>query len=152
LGRSVHSTKKNKEALVVTGKEIGLEVTIYKSNYTVMSRDQNSRRSHNIKTHTSSFERVEQLKYLGTIIINQNFNQEEIKSRLKSGNACYRSVQNLLSSSLLSNNIKIKIYGILILSVVFYVCETWSLTLMVEPRLRVFENRVLRKILGLKRD
>ena len=78
--------------------------------------------------------------------------QKEIKSRLKLGNACYHSVQNLLSSSLLSKNLKIKIYRTIILPVVLYGCETWSLTLREEHRLRVFENRVLRRIFGPKRD
>jgi hypothetical protein len=64
--------------------------------------------------------------------------------RLNSGNACYHSVQNLLSSRLLSKNIKIRIYKTLIFPVVLYGCETWSLTLREEHRLRVFENRVLR--------
>jgi len=78
--------------------------------------------------------------------------QEEIKSRLKSGNACYHSVQNILSSSLLFKNLKIKIHRIIILPVVLYGCETWSLTLREERGLRVFENRVLRRIFGPKRD
>jgi len=82
---------------------------------------------------------------------NQNSIQEKIKSRLKSGNACYYSVQNILSSSLLSKNLKIKIYRTIILPVILYGCETWSLTLRKECRLRVFENRVLRRIFGLKR-
>ena len=73
-----------------------------------------------------------------------NYIQEEIKSRLKLGNACYYSVQNILSSSLLSKKLKIKIYRTIILPVVVYGCETWSLTLREERRLRVFENRVLR--------
>ena len=70
----------------------------------VMSRDQNAGRSHNIKIDNISSERVEQFKYFGTTLTNQNSIQEEIKSRLKSGNACYHSVQNILSSSLLSKN------------------------------------------------
>ena len=82
----------------------------------------------------------------------QNSILEEIKSRLKSGNACYHSVQNILSSSLLSKNLKIKIYRTIILPVVLHGCETWSLTLRKERRLRVFENRVLRRIFGPKRD
>jgi hypothetical protein len=83
---------------------------------------------------------------------NQNLIQEEIKRRLNSGNACYHSVQNLLSSRLLSKNIKMRIYKTIILPVVLYGCGTWSLTLREEHRLRVFENRVLRRIFGPKRD
>ena len=78
--------------------------------------------------------------------------QEEIKSRLKSGAACCLSVQNLLPSSLLSKNLKIKKYRTVILPVVLYGCETWSLALREEPRLRVFENCVLRRMSGPKRD
>ena len=91
-------------------------------------------------------------KYLGRILTDQNSIQEEIKSRLKSGNACYHSVQNLLSSSLLSKNLNINIYRTTILPVVLYGCETWSLRLREERRLRVFENRVLRRIFWPKRD
>jgi len=94
---------------------------------------------------------VEEFKCLGTTLTNQNSIQEEIKRRLKSGNACYHSVQKLLSSSLLSKNLKIKIYRTIILPVL-YGCETWSLTLLEEGRLWVFENRVLRRIFGPKRD
>jgi len=61
-------------------------------------------------------------------------------------------VQNLLSSSLVSKNLKFKIHRTIILHVVLYGCETWSLTLREKCRLRVFENRVLRRIFGLMRD
>jgi hypothetical protein len=77
---------------------------------------------------------------------------EEIKSRLNSGNARYSSVQSLLSTRLLSRNVKVKIYPAIILPDVLYGCETWSLTLREEHGLRVFENRVLRRIFGPKRD
>ena len=70
---------------------------------------------------------------------------------MKPGNACYHSVQNLLSSSLLSKNLKIKVHRTLILLAVLYGCETWSLTLREERRLSVFENKLLRKIFGPKR-
>jgi hypothetical protein len=73
---------------------------------------------------------------------------EESKSRLNLGNAWYHSVQSLLSSRLLSRNVKVKIYKTIILPVVLYGCETWSLTLREEHRLRVFENRALRRIFG----
>ena len=67
----------------------------------VMSRDQNAGQIQSVRMNNSTFERVEEFKYLGTTLTNQNATQEEIKSRLRSGNACYRSVQNLLSSRLL---------------------------------------------------
>ena len=108
-GGSVHTVKKNTEALVVDSKETGLEVNADKTKYVVMSREQNAGQSYSMKTDNSSFGRVEEFKYLGTTLTNQNSIQEEIKSRLKSGNACYHLVQNILSSSLLSKNLKIKI-------------------------------------------
>jgi hypothetical protein len=90
----------------------------------VMSRDRNAGRSHIMKTDNRYFERVERLKVLGTNLRNQNSFQEEIKSKLKSGNACYHLVQNLLSSNFLSKNIKIKICITIIFPVVLYGCET----------------------------
>ena len=110
MGRSIHTIKKSTEALVVASKETELKVNAEKTKYMVTSHNQNAGQSHNIKTDNISFERVEQFRYLGTTLTYQNSIQEEIKSRLKSGNACYHPVQNLLSSSLLSKNIKIKIY------------------------------------------
>ena len=84
----------------------------------VMSRDQNAGRIHSVRIHNSSFERVKEFKYLGTTLTNQNSIAEDIKSRLKSGNACYHSVQILLSSRLLSNNLKIKVHRTVILPLV----------------------------------
>jgi len=136
----------------VASKEIGLEVNADRTKYMVMSRNQNAGRSYSMKIDNSSLERVEEFKCLGAILTNKNYIQEEIKSRLKSGNACYHSVQIFLSTNVLSKNLKIKIYGTKMLPVVLYGCETWSLTLREKRRLRVFENRVLRRIFGPKRD
>jgi len=80
-----------------------------------MSRDQNAGRIQSVRIDNSIFERVEEFKYLGTTLTNQNSITEEIKSRLRSENACYHSVQNLLSSRLLSRNLKIKIYRTIIM-------------------------------------
>jgi hypothetical protein len=100
-----------------------------------------------MKNDNSSLERVEKFKYLGTTLTNKNSIQEEIKSRLNLRNACYYSAQNLLSSSLLTKNLKDKIYSTIILPVVLYGCETWLLTLREERRLSV-----LRRLFGPKRD
>ena len=90
LDGSVHTIRKNREALVVACKETGLEVNADNTKYMVMSRDQNGGRSHNIKIDNSSFERVEQFRYLRTTLTNQNSMQEEIKRKLKSANAIIR--------------------------------------------------------------
>jgi hypothetical protein len=94
------------------------------------------------------FENVAQFKYLGMTVTDRTLIQEEIKRRLNSGNACHHSVQNFLSSYLL----KTRIYVTIILPVVLYGCETWSLTLWEEHRMRVSENGVLRITFGPKRD
>jgi hypothetical protein len=112
VGESVHTAEKNTEAVVGASKETVLAVNSDKTKYRVTSRDQNAGRSHNIKIENSSFEKF---KYLRTNLKNQNSIQEGIKSRLKTGNVCCHSVQNLLSSSLLSKNKNIKIYRTIIL-------------------------------------
>ena len=120
LGGSIHTLKENAEALVAVTRETGLEVSADKSKYVVMSRYQNAGRNHSVRIdNNSTFERVEEFKYLGTTLTNQNCFLEEIKGRLRLGNACYHSVQNLLSSRLLPKNLKIKIYRTIILPVIF---------------------------------
>jgi len=94
LGAGMLATKGNKRAIVVASRWFGLQVNADNSKYMVSLEN-------SMTTGDRSSERVEQFKYLGTTLTHQNSIQEEIKSRLKSGNACYHSVQNLLSSSLL---------------------------------------------------
>jgi hypothetical protein len=94
----------------------------------LLSRHQSVGQNRDIKIANRSFENVSQLRYLGMTVTNRNLIQEEIKRRLNSGNACYHSVQNLLSSCLLSKNLKIRIYRTIIFPVVLYGCETWSVT------------------------
>jgi hypothetical protein len=121
---------------VVASKEICLEVNADKSKHMTTYRDQNAGRSHNIKMDdNNSFEQVEKFKYLRKTLTHHNSIQEKIKRRLKSGNACYESVQNLLSSISRSRNIKIPMYKIIILPVVLHGCGTWSFTLKEERRL-----------------
>jgi hypothetical protein len=139
-------------ALLDASKEVGLEVNPEKTKYMLMSRSQKTGQKYSIKIVNRSFEHVAKFRYIRTTLTDQNDMHEEIKSRLNRGNACYHSVQSLLSSRLLSWNLKVKIYKTIILPVVLYGCETWSLTLREEHRLKVFENRVLRRIFGPTRD
>jgi hypothetical protein len=148
LGDNIDAIKKNTETLIDYCKEVGLEVNAERSKNTciLLSHPQNPGENHDIKMANVSFDNGAQLKYLGTRVTNQNLIQEEIKRELNSGNACYHSVQNLLSSRLVSNNIEITICRTIILPVVLYWRETWSLTLREEHRVRVFEKRTLKRI------
>ena len=110
LGRSIHTLQENAEPLVAATREIGLEVSADKTKYIFRSRDQNAGRSHNVGIDNSTFDRLDDFECLGTTLTTQNSIAEEIECRLKSGNACYHSVQNILSSRLLSKNSKIMLH------------------------------------------
>jgi hypothetical protein len=118
LGDNI-DTIKNTKTITDASKEVGLEINVDKTKYMLLSRHQNvgQNREIKIKIANRSFENVSQFKYLGTTVTNQNLIQEEIKRRLNSGNACYHSVQSLLSSRLLSRNVNIRIYKTIILPV-----------------------------------
>jgi hypothetical protein len=108
LGDNIDTIKKNKETIIGASKEVGLVINVEKTKY-MLPCQQNVGRNQDIKIARSPFENVSWFKYLGTTITNQNFIQEEIKRRMNSGNAFYHSVKNLLSSHLLSKNLKIRI-------------------------------------------
>jgi hypothetical protein len=150
LGDSVNTIQENSETLLEASRDIGLEINTEQTKYMIMSH-LSSGQNQNIRIANESFENVAKFKYMGTTLTNQNDIRYEIKSRLNSGNACYHSVQNILSPRPITKNLKIKIYRTVILPVVLYGCETWSLTFGEEHRLRFSENRVLR-IFGPKRE
>jgi hypothetical protein len=135
---NIDTIKKNTETLIDAIKKVGMEINVENTKYVLLSRHQNVGQNRDIKTANRSFENVSQFKYLGTTVTNKNLIPEEIKRRLNSGNACYHSVQNLLSSRLLAKNLTIRIYETIILPLLLYGCETCSLTLTEEHRLRVF--------------
>jgi glycerol-3-phosphate O-acyltransferase len=121
--------KKITTAVLDASKEVGLEVNPEKTKYILVSRCQKAGQRQSIKIGNRSLESVAKFKYLGTTLTDQNCIHKEIKSRPNSGNACYHSVQSILSSRLLSRNVKVKIHRTIIVPVVLYGCETWSLTL-----------------------
>jgi hypothetical protein len=88
LGGSLHTIKKGTEALVVASKEVCIEVNDEKLKYILIFRDQHAGQNHNLKVGNKSFERVKHFRYLGQLLTIQNSIHEEIKRRLKSGNAC----------------------------------------------------------------
>ena len=119
----------------------------------ITSRHQNFLQNQNIVIENLSFEKVEKFKYLGVTVTNTNDIREEIKRRINMGNACYYSLEKILSSLLFSKKLKVNTsYKTIVLSVVLYSCETRFLMLREEHMLKVFENKVLRTIFGAKRD
>jgi hypothetical protein len=129
LRGNIVTINKNTETLIEASKEVGLEINAEKTKCMLLSRHQNFVRNREIKIANRLFGNVSQFKYLGTTVTNQNFIQEEINRKLNSGNACYVSFQNLVTSRLLSKNLKFRIYKAIHLPVVMYRLEIWSLAL-----------------------
>jgi hypothetical protein len=109
LDDNIDTIKENMESLIDASKEDGLEVNTEKTKYMLLPCHQNAGQNKDIKIADKYFENVAELRYLGTNVTNGKVIQEEIKRRLNSGNACYHSVQNLLSSWMLSKNVNIRI-------------------------------------------
>jgi hypothetical protein len=123
LGDNLNTIKKKTQTLINANKEVGLEANTEKSKYMLLSYHQNAGNNPDINIVYRCFEYLEQFRYFGMTITNQNLIQEEYKRRLNSYNACYHSVQKLLSSQL-CKNIKIRIYKTIILLVVLCGFET----------------------------
>ena len=152
LGENLQTIRENTEIFIKASKDIGLEVNSDKTKCMITSRQQTIVQNQNIVTENLSFGKVEKLKYLRVTVKNTNDIREEMKRRINLRNACYYSFEKILSSQLLYKKLKVNAYKTIILPVVLYGCETLSLTLREEHRLRVFEYEVLREIFGAKRD
>jgi hypothetical protein len=109
LGNNVDTIRKNTETFIDDSKEFGLNVNTEKTKYMLLSHHQNTGQNRDMKTPNRCFENVVHFRCLGTTVTNQNLIQEENFRRFNSGNACYNLDQILLSSSLLSKNIEIRI-------------------------------------------
>jgi hypothetical protein len=108
LDNSKNIIKENAETLSEVSIDVGLEVNAEKTKYMIMFRHPNSGQNQNIRIANESFKNVAKFKYLGMTLTNQNEIHDEVKSRLNSWNACYHSVQNILSSFLISKKLKFK--------------------------------------------
>jgi hypothetical protein len=117
----------------------------------LLSHHQNAQQNINKKIANRTYENVTKFKYLGMKVTNQNFIQEEIKMRLNLGNACYHSLQKLFAFRMLYKKVKLEYTKLYFFLAVLYGCETWSLLLRKEHRLKICENRVLRRISEPKR-
>jgi hypothetical protein len=148
LGDNIKTIKTNTETSIRPSKKVNTE----KTKCNLVSCHQNACQNCDIKIANRSSENVSQFKYWGTIVANQNLIQEEMKRILHSEHASYYSVQNLLFTPLLSEYVKIRIYKTVILPLVLHGCNTCSLILREEHKMRMFQNRMLRRICGSKRD
>jgi hypothetical protein len=142
LGDSINTIKESTETILGTSRDVGIEINVEKTKHMITPSHQNSRQNQNIRTANESYENVAKFKYLGTKLTNKNDINDEIKSRLHLGNVIILSSIFCFPVSY-KKNPKPKMYKTVILPVVLYGCETWSLALREEHGVRVFKNRYL---------
>ena len=103
-----------------------------------------------LDTQGESFERVNQFKYLGSILTDDNNISEEVRSRVTSGNKCFFALSNVFKSKIINRKLKITAFNTILKPIVMYGSECWTLTTKDEEFLRAWERKILRKIYGPK--
>lgn len=128
----------------------GLQLNTDKTMYFILSRYPSN--NNVLQINNTAFTKTNEFNYLGTIVTSDNSIKIEIESRIQKANKCYYSLLTVFKSKLISRNTKLQVYKSLIIPVLTYGSETWTLTKKEENRLRVFERKILRKIFGPIRD
>ena len=150
LGETRDDVRRLGGVLFETASRVGLEVNEGKTEYLECSR--NVQDELPLDIGGLRFKKVREFRYLGSTVTSDNDMNREVTLRIQSGNRCLYSLGDLLRSRTLSRRSKLRIYNSVIRPCVTYGCETWNLTVYAQKRLLVFENKVLRQILGPKRD
>lgn len=151
IGRTRSSVREAFILLESAANDIGLTINESKTKYMEFMSNNSSKDPFHVKNY--SFERVDQFKYLGTMIsIGNNYIKTEVNHRITMGNRCFYGLKKQLRSRLLNVKTKLKIYKTLIRPIVLYGSESWTLNKDTENRLIVFERRVLRSIFGPVND
>ena len=150
IGKSREELRRVCSPLLTTAKRVGLECNEDKTKYLVVSRTRHDDAP--LEVDGYRFGNVTEFPYLGSSVTHDNNISFEVNARIQSGSRCLQALTPLFRSRALSRRSKLRIYNAVLLPVVTYGCETWSLTQIPQRRLVVFENKVLRRILGPKTD
>jgi sorting nexin-29 len=146
LGKTKEVIVQTTEKLVEASKSMGLCINENKTKYMTMSR--NNQNTNDILISNMKIEAVDNFKYLGVNVNNNNNMHQEVNERIMCGNRCYYSIVKILKSKLLSRTSKILLYHSYLRPIVIYACETWSITKGDEKKLIIFERKILRNIYG----
>ena len=150
LGETREEVRRLCGELLVTARRVGLEINEGKTEYLVMSRNRQDEAP--LDVGDMRFGNVTEFVYLGSLVTSDNNTNYEVAARIQKGNRCLFALGHLLRSRVLSRRAKLRIYNAVIRPVVLYGCETWNLTVRAYKRFEVFENKVLRMILGPRTD
>jgi hypothetical protein len=130
---------------------IGLDINVEKTKYINTSRQQDAY-TRTVDINGKVYQEVTDFKYLGSIITSGNNHERDIKARMAAGNRCYYALSKIMKSREISKSTKLKIYRTLIIPIVMYGCEGWTMSKHMEEALRVWKRNILRRVYGPKRD